>query len=93
MRFLSFQIDAAFQERLRTSRGFEIVTMVGDGACLFRAVAYHVFSDQEMHGTVREACVTYMVDSCHGFGGACQLNFAVAASKSRSFLELRDVKL
>jgi hypothetical protein len=28
---------------------------------MFRAVAYHVYADQEMHATVREACINYMV--------------------------------
>eukprot|EP00730_Choanoeca_flexa_P013798 TRINITY_DN5721_c0_g1_i2.p1 TRINITY_DN5721_c0_g1~~TRINITY_DN5721_c0_g1_i2.p1 ORF type:complete len:471 (+),score=107.90 TRINITY_DN5721_c0_g1_i2:102-1514(+) len=49
-----------FKQGLRRTRGFEIVEMTGDGACLFRAVAYHVYSDQDMHGTVREACINYM---------------------------------
>eukprot|EP00045_Choanoeca_perplexa_P016501 m.223953 g.223953 ORF g.223953 m.223953 type:complete len:450 (+) comp17277_c0_seq4:133-1482(+) len=52
--------EQEFCDGLRHTRGFEIVEMLGDGACMFRAVAYHVYGDQEMHGTVREACINYM---------------------------------
>lgn len=51
----------AFVDGLRDSRGLEVVPMAGDGACLFRAVAYHVMGDAEMHDVVRERCLDYMV--------------------------------
>eukprot|EP00041_Stephanoeca_diplocostata_P030107 m.902475 g.902475 ORF g.902475 m.902475 type:complete len:155 (-) comp23689_c3_seq67:354-818(-) len=35
--------------------------MLEDGACMFRAVAFHVFGDQEMHGQVRDQCMEYML--------------------------------
>ena len=35
--------------------------MKEDGACLFRAVAFQVYGDQEMHGVVRKHCMDYMV--------------------------------
>ena len=35
--------------------------MAEDGACLFRSVAYHVYSDPEMHNIVRQQCMDYMV--------------------------------
>ena len=46
---------------LRDIRGWVVEPMVEDGACLFRAIAFHVFGDQDMHGTVRDQCMDYMV--------------------------------
>eukprot|EP00049_Salpingoeca_infusionum_P018561 m.357785 g.357785 ORF g.357785 m.357785 type:complete len:400 (-) comp17939_c0_seq1:1396-2595(-) len=55
-----WQTDQDFEEGLRRTHGWQIVPMEGDGACLFRAIAYHVFGDQEYHGDVRAACIEYM---------------------------------
>ncbi len=37
--------------------------MAGDGACFFRAVAFHVLGDQELHAEVRERCLDYMLQN------------------------------
>lgn len=44
--------------------GFLVKEMVGDGACLFRAIAYHVYKDEEMHRVVRKDCMDYIVSRC-----------------------------
>ncbi|XP_065166242.1 OTU domain-containing protein 5-B isoform X3 [Atheta coriaria] len=41
--------------------GFEIKSMRDDGACLFRAIADQIYGDQELHFTVRSACMDYIV--------------------------------
>jgi len=42
-------------------KGLRIKQMGEDGACLFRAVADHVYGDQEMHDIVRKNCMDYIV--------------------------------
>jgi hypothetical protein len=37
--------------------------MKEDGACLFRAVADHIYGDEEMHSVVRNHCMDYIVCS------------------------------
>ena len=55
--------EREYAEALKRARGFDIVPMGEDGACLFRAVAYHVYADQEMHNVVRTNCLDYMVST------------------------------
>ncbi len=69
------QSEEAFAVGLKKTRGYEIVPMGEDGACLFRAIglminlsvygcyiaAYHVYGDQEMHDIVRQNCMNFIV--------------------------------
>lgn len=48
-------------EKLLAKKNLVIKQMEQDGACLFRAVADHVYGDQEMHGVVRGHCMDYIV--------------------------------
>jgi len=41
--------------------------MAEDGACLFRSVAFHLFGDADMHGTVRDQVMDYMVQNREHF--------------------------
>lgn len=52
--------EQAFEEDLRNAHGFIIKRMLGDGNCLFRAVANQVFGDPEMHDEVRKRCMDHM---------------------------------
>ncbi|CAJ0937254.1 unnamed protein product, partial [Mesorhabditis belari] len=54
------ELERTFAETLQRERGFLIREIVGDGNCLFRAVAYHVYADEEMHAEVRRLCLNYM---------------------------------
>eukprot|EP00037_Helgoeca_nana_P019565 m.191410 g.191410 ORF g.191410 m.191410 type:complete len:340 (-) comp24919_c0_seq1:471-1490(-) len=58
-----FADDATFVAALERATGWKVKAMATDGACLFRSVAFHLFSDAEMHGTVREQCMNYMVQN------------------------------
>jgi len=51
--------EKAFEEQLK-KKGFIIIRMLGDGNCLFRAVAHQVYGDAEMHDEVRKRCLEYM---------------------------------
>ncbi|CAI5447446.1 unnamed protein product [Caenorhabditis angaria] len=53
------QIEKEFAERL-AARGLIIKEMIGDGACMFRAIAEQVYGDQEMHSQIRHLCMNYM---------------------------------
>ncbi len=44
-----------------TLKGLRVVSMEGDGNCLFRSVAYQVYGDQSLHRVVRTKCVEYML--------------------------------
>jgi len=41
--------------------GFEVMTITGDGNCLFRAVAKMIYGDQEAHELVRSECCDFMI--------------------------------
>lgn len=55
-----FHDDLSFVNGLRQYKGWELVPMGNDGACMFRAIAFHMTGDQEMHMMVRERCIDYM---------------------------------
>ena len=44
---------------LHTHR-LKVVTVPGDGNCLFRAVAHQVYGDHELHDLVRQRCLDFM---------------------------------
>lgn len=44
-----------------TAKGLTLIRMVGDGACLFRAVSQAVYGDAEVHNLVRSQCMDYML--------------------------------
>ena len=52
--------DRKFELMMR-KKGYIIKTMIDDGSCLFRAVADQLYGDQEMHGSVRNHCMDYIV--------------------------------
>lgn len=54
------QDDHSFVQGLKNRRGWLCEPMEEDGACMFRAVAFHLYGDQGMHGTVRDHCMDYM---------------------------------
>lgn len=54
------EMERQFEQALKEKKGFVIKKMAQDGACLFRAVAEHVYGDQEMHSVVRRHCMDYM---------------------------------
>lgn len=39
----------------------QVVVMIGDGACMFRAISHHVHGTQDRHGEVRSELVNYVV--------------------------------
>jgi OTU domain-containing protein 5 len=52
--------DKAFSKAL-TERGLILKDMVEDGACLFRAISIQLYGDQEMHETIRQQTMDYIV--------------------------------
>ena len=52
--------DRKFEIVMR-KKGYIIKHMVEDGSCLFRAVADQIYGDQEMHASVRNHCMDYIV--------------------------------
>ena len=55
-----------FEGALR-EQGLQVVRMLGDGNCLFRAVAHQIFGNPERHAQVRRAVCDYMLDNREDF--------------------------
>lgn len=45
---------------LLSERGLIIKEMEEDGACLFRAISYQLYGDQEMHDNIRQQTMDYI---------------------------------
>ncbi|CAH8566191.1 unnamed protein product [Dicrocoelium dendriticum] len=62
------QIDENNLEKLLLEkRGWRIVKVKADGACLFRSVAHQIFGDEEHHEVVRKQVVDYMLENREHF--------------------------
>jgi OTU domain-containing protein 5 len=51
--------DEKFAKSL-SERGLIIKEMAEDGACLFRAISYQLYGDQEMHDSIRQQTMDYI---------------------------------
>ena len=47
--------------KVMKERGFIVKDMVEDGACLFRAISIQIYGDQDMHETIRQQTMDYIV--------------------------------
>jgi len=61
------ELELRFVKVLKEKKGFVIKSVQEDGACLFRAVSDQVFGDEEMHSTVRQNCMDYIVKNADFF--------------------------
>lgn len=52
--------DEKFSNLLRQERGLIIKEMEEDGACLFRAISYQIYGDQDMHDMIRQQTMDYI---------------------------------
>lgn len=52
--------EAEFRRILQEKRGFEIIDVEADGACLFRSVSDQIYGDEGMHDIIRAKCCDYM---------------------------------
>ncbi|KAM0940394.1 putative ubiquitinyl hydrolase 1 [Dioscorea sansibarensis] len=52
--------ERLFELEIRRVKGLEVKRMIGDGNCLFRAVADQVYGDPEAYDMARQMCVDYM---------------------------------
>ncbi|KAL5108349.1 OTU domain-containing protein 5-A [Taenia crassiceps] len=50
----------ALEQLLKEKKGWKVVRVHGDGACLFRSVSHQVFGDEEKHDIIRKQVVDYM---------------------------------
>ncbi|EOD39669.1 hypothetical protein EMIHUDRAFT_200249 [Emiliania huxleyi CCMP1516] len=56
----------AFAARMAATRGLQLVPMLRDGNCLFRAVADRVYGDHAMHDVVRQQTLDHVAaESAH----------------------------
>ncbi|KAK7261196.1 hypothetical protein RIF29_27501 [Crotalaria pallida] len=52
--------EQQFEIDIKREKGYEVKRMLGDGNCLFRAVADQVYGDSELYDLVRQKCIAYM---------------------------------
>jgi len=56
-----FQVEESqMSTLLKEKKGWKIIAVGADGACLFRAVAHQIFGDEEKHMIIREQVINYM---------------------------------
>jgi hypothetical protein len=53
--------ERQFVTDIKRKKGLDMHRILGDGNCLFRAMAHQVYGDVDMHNDVRQLCVDYMV--------------------------------
>lgn len=46
---------------------FDFIKIVGDGNCLFRALAFHLFQDESQHPSIRELICDYIEHNKNNF--------------------------
>lgn len=72
LKFLQFQRDENFAKEM-SKRGLIIKEMEEDGACLFRAISFQLYGDQDMHEMIRQQTMDYIV-SLHRFNSKRTVN-------------------
>ncbi|CAG0920686.1 unnamed protein product [Notodromas monacha] len=70
-------------EKLLKKKKLVIKQTEQDGACLFRAVAVHIYGDQEMHGVVRNHCMDYIAKNADFFSGYVTEDFESYVARKR----------
>ncbi|CAI2350895.1 unnamed protein product [Caenorhabditis sp. 36 PRJEB53466] len=78
-----YEQQAAQLESLLKTRGLIIKEIVGDGSCMFRAIAEQVYGDQEMHGQIRKLCMDYMANNRDHFEQFMTENFESYVERKR----------
>eukprot|EP00053_Salpingoeca_punica_P012037 m.107398 g.107398 ORF g.107398 m.107398 type:complete len:408 (-) comp15840_c2_seq2:214-1437(-) len=78
-----FEDDAAFERGLLESKGWRIEQTYPDGACMFRAIAFNIYGDQEMHNQVRQMCMNYMEANQDHFAEFVAENFRAYIQRKR----------
>ncbi|VUZ39163.1 unnamed protein product [Hymenolepis diminuta] len=52
--------DHGLEQLLKEKKGWKVIHVRGDGACLFRSVAHQVFGDEEKHDVIRKQVIDYL---------------------------------
>ena len=76
------EMERRFEKILR-KKGFAIMKIGEDGACLFRAVADQVYADENMHSLVRKLCCDYMTKNSDYFSQFITEDFNQYVSRKR----------
>jgi len=66
--------EVSFEAKL-AQLGMHVIEIVGDGNCLFRAVAHQMYLDQEKHVELRASCCAHMLKHRQRFEAFCSDNF------------------
>ncbi|CAG5112120.1 Oidioi.mRNA.OKI2018_I69.chr2.g6372.t1.cds [Oikopleura dioica] len=72
-----------FRKVLLEERGFEIIDVQADGACMFRSVADQIYGDESMHDVIRHRCCDYMALNADYFRNWVTENFEDYISRKR----------
>lgn len=75
--------ERMFEINIRRTMGLEVRKMLGDGNCMFRAIADQVYGDPEMYDVVRQACIDYMERERDHFSQFVTENFTSYCRRKR----------
>ncbi|CAF1481120.1 unnamed protein product [Didymodactylos carnosus] len=76
-------LEMRFVRALKEKKSFVIKAIKEDGACLFRAVADQVLGDEDLHDTVRQNCMDYIVKNADFFRNYITEDFDHYVSRKR----------
>ncbi|KAK4472369.1 hypothetical protein MN116_003629 [Schistosoma mekongi] len=75
--------DGCLERLLAEKKGWKIIKVGSDGACLFRSVSHQIFGDEEKHDLVRSQVIDYMVKNKEHFSQYLTEDFDHYVSRKR----------
>ncbi|CAH8460959.1 unnamed protein product [Heterobilharzia americana] len=75
--------DDSLERLLAEKKGWKIIKVGSDGACLFRSVSHQIFGDEEKHDIVRSQVIDYMVKNKEHFSQYLTEDFDHYISRKR----------
>nr|CAH8830952.1 unnamed protein product [Trichobilharzia regenti] len=75
--------DDSLERLLAEKKGWKIIKVASDGACLFRSVSHQIFGDEEKHDVVRSQVIEYMIKNKEHFSQYLTEDFDHYISRKR----------
>ncbi|CAH8452838.1 unnamed protein product [Schistosoma turkestanicum] len=75
--------DDCLERLLAEKKGWKLIKVGSDGACLFRSVSHQIFGDEEKHDLVRSQVIDYMVKNKEHFSQYLTEDFDHYISRKR----------
>ncbi|TGZ66983.1 hypothetical protein CRM22_005050 [Opisthorchis felineus] len=75
--------DTNLEKLLVEKKGWKIIKVQADGACLFRSVSHQIFGDEEKHDVVRNQVIDYMLKNKEHFSAYVTEDFEHYINRKR----------